>query len=80
MSIQKTRHQKLNSDWVMNSLGDKPDNTLERSDPVIKLDNVSRHLHMASVKVYRLAFELSTVRTQTSISNHFSRAYDISYN
>ena len=34
MSCQKTRHQKLNSYWVMNSLGDKifPPAALSASD------------------------------------------------
>ena len=36
MSSQKTRHQKLNSYWVMNSLGDKICPPVAASTPVDK--------------------------------------------
>ena len=37
MSSQKTRHQKLISYWVMNSLVNKPVHTAESSEPVIEI-------------------------------------------
>ena len=37
-SSQKISHQKLNSYWVMNSLGDSPVHTAAPPDPVIKIE------------------------------------------